>query len=37
VVTLDKTFGLTVNTTVMGRYQLEKCLQMQKEVEKGQL
>jgi hypothetical protein len=36
VVTLDKTFGY-LNTTVIGRYQLEHCLQMQKEVEKGQL
>jgi hypothetical protein len=36
VITLDKTFGY-MNTTRMGRYQLEKCLQMQKEIEKGQL
>jgi hypothetical protein len=36
VVSLDTTFGY-LNTTVMGKYQLEKCLQMQKEVEKGQI
>jgi hypothetical protein len=36
VITLDKTFGY-MNTTRIGRYQLEKCLQMQNEVEKGQL
>jgi hypothetical protein len=36
VVSLDTTFGY-MSTTVIGRYQLEKCLQMQNEVEKGQL
>jgi hypothetical protein len=36
VVTLNKTFGL-MSTTIIGKYQLEKCLQMQKEIEKGQL
>jgi hypothetical protein len=36
VVSLDQTFGF-MTTTVIGRYQLEKCLQMQNEVEKGQL
>jgi hypothetical protein len=36
VISLDKTFGY-LNTTRIGRYQLEKCLQMQNEIEKGQL
>jgi hypothetical protein len=36
VISINTTFGY-MSTTSMGRYQLEKCLQMQKEIEKGQL
>jgi hypothetical protein len=36
VITLNTIFGY-LSTTPIGRYQLEKCLQMQNEVEKGQL
>jgi hypothetical protein len=36
VLSLDTEFGY-MSTTVMARYQLEKCLQMQNELEKGQL
>jgi hypothetical protein len=36
IINLDKTFGF-MTTNVIGRYQLEKCLQMQNEVEEGKI
>jgi hypothetical protein len=36
IITLDKTLGYLTNTNIT-RHNLEKCLQMQKEVEEGHL